>query len=270
MPLTKPTPPTPPTIDKGEATESTPRIDAHQFFEVPFKREQITEEIPVAKPVEKSTEKPVEKKVETPPQIVERKVTTPEDMARDAVANGAGALTKKTITRPDAETNSPASNNPATSNAHATANLPITNDRQSRGKEILREFQNEDRQTLQTVETPRPVKINHNESYSGFYWIGMIVFAGILSIIFVRKFLVKKNPKLKKSDLFEDADKRLQAVSEKVSAPKVNPVSKNPASNIKSVEKITTSKINSAEKVATKKSPPKNDDDKGKHFEVRI
>ena len=259
MPLTKPTPPTPPTIDKGEATESTPRIDAHQFFEVPFKREKITEEIPVAKPVEKSTEKPVEKKVETPPPTVERKVTTPEDMARDAVANGAGALTKKTITRPDTETNSPASNAPANSNTPATANLPITNDRQSRGKEILREFQNEDREISQTTETPRPVKINHNESYSGFYWIGMIVFAGILSIIFVRKFLVKKNPKLKKSDLFEDADKRMQAISEKI-----------PASNIKPAEKISTQNIKPVEKVVTKKSPPKNDDDKGKHFEVRI
>ncbi len=255
MPLTKPIPPTPPTIDKGEATESTPRIDAHQFFEIPFKREKITEEIPVANPVEKSTEKPVEKKVETPPpQTVERKVTTPEDMARDAVANGAGALTKKTITRPDTETNSPAQNN-----SPAMSNVPITNDRQSRGKEILREFQNEDRQTFQTTEPPRPVKINNHETYSGFYWIGMLIFVGVLSIVFVRKVLVKKNPPLKKSDLFDDADKRLKAVSEKVSAPKINPVEKIPVPNIKT-----------AEKVATKKSPPKNDDDKGKHFEVRV
>lgn len=241
MALKLPTPPTPPTIDKGEATESTPKIDAHQFFEIPIKRNDKPAEKVVEKPVEKVEEKSVEKKVETPTS--ERKVTTPEDMARDAVANGSGALTKKTITRPDAETNLP-----------ATQNVQIKDNK--RGKEILREFQNEDKQTFQEVETPHPVKINHNESYSGFYWIGMIIFAGILSLVFVKKILIKKNPKLKKSDLFEDADKRLQAVSEKVSAPKIKPVEKIPAPNIKPV--------------ATKKSPPKNDDDKGKHFEVRI
>ena len=124
----------------------------------------------------------------------------------------------------------------------------------------IREFiQKEDREISQTTEPPRPVKINSGESYSGFYWIGMIIFVGVLSIVFVRKVLVKKNPQLKKSDLFDDADKRLKAVSEKVTAPKINPVEKIPVPNIKT-----------AEKVATKKSPPKNDDDKGKHFEVRI
>ena len=87
----------------------------------------------------------------------------------------------------------------------------------------------------------------------------MLIFVGIFSIVFVRKVLVKKNPALKKSDLFEDADKRLQAVSEKVTAPKIKPA-----------EKVTASKVKPVEKVATKKSPPKNDDDKGKHFEVRV
>lgn len=261
MPLTKPTPPTPPTIDKGEATESTPRIDAHQFFEIPFKRE-TEKPAPVEKSVETPAEKPAEK-VETPtPQTVERKVTTPEDMARDAVANGGGALTKKTITRPDAETNKPAT----------TANLSPVTEKSKRGKEILKEFQNEDRQTLQTTETPRNVKINHNESYSGFYWIVMLAVVGILSFVFVRKVLVKKNPPLKKSDLFTNSSERLKAVSEKVTVPKT------------SAEKISTQKINPAPKISTpnvntiekfseptqQKTPPKKDDDKGKHFEVRI
>ncbi len=222
MALKLPTPPTPPTIDKGEATESTPRIDVHQFFEIPIKRETET---PVVQD-EKPTATP-------PPQTVERKVTTPEDMARDAVANGAGALTKKTVTRPETET-------PAPVNPPATANLPVTNDRASRGKEILREFQEEDRQTLQTTETPRNFRHYQNESYSGFYWIIMLVAVGILSLVFVRKFLVRKNPKLKKSELFEGSGEKLKAVSEKVSAP----IKKSP--------------------------PPKKDDDKGKHFEVRV
>ena len=226
MALTKPTPPTPPTIDKGEATESTPKIDAHQFFQIPIQREieeTDAEEVPVEK---------VEKPVTSPPQIVERKVTTPEDMARDAVANGSGPLVKKTITRPGsaADTETPA------------VNVPVATEKSNRGKEILREFQMEDRELNQiqkSTETPRIVNNHQNESYSGIYWAVMLVLVAVLSVVFVRKVLVKKNPPLKKSDLFEDSTERLKAVSEKVSAP-------------------------------IKKPPPKNDDDKGKHFEIRI
>ena len=53
------------------------------------------------------------------------------------------------------------------------------------------------------------------------------------------KFLISDKPALKKSDLFEGSSERLKATAEKVSAP-------------------------------IKKSPPKKDDDKSKHFEVRI
>ena len=228
MPLYRPTPPTPPTIDKGEATEYTPRFDAHQFFEVPFKRE----EKPVAqeeKPAENST-----------PQNVEKTPPTPEELAREAVANGAGALTKKTVTHPEEEKNSEVPNAPA--------NLPVqglSNTDSERGRAIVREFQAEDRENYSnTADTPKIFNLNTNQGYSGFYWIGILIFAGILSIVFVKKFLVKKNPALKKSDLFEGSGERLKAVSEKVSAPKINPTEK--------------------------KSPPKKDDDKGKHFEVRV
>ena len=224
MALTRPTPPTPPTIDKGEATEYTPKFDAHNFFEVPFKREE--------NPVEKQ----IEKNVEIPrPEIVERKTPTPEEMAREAVANGSGALTKKTVNRPETETPAPVNNS-------ATQNLPLTNisnDNPNRGKEILREFQNEDRQTFQTTETPRSFNRHQSENYSGIHWAIMLIFAGILSFVFVKKFLLRKNPKLKKSELFEDSNKKLQAVSEKISTP-------------------------------VKKSPPKKDEDKNKHFEVRV
>ncbi|MBQ7705958.1 MAG: hypothetical protein IJT73_11150 [Selenomonadaceae bacterium] len=229
MPLYRPTPPTPPTIDKGEATEYTPRFDAQKFFEVPFKRE----EKPVAqeeKPAENST-----------PQNVEKKLPTPEELAREAVANGAGALTKKTVTRPEEEKNSEVPNAPA--------NLPVqglSNTDSERGRAIVREFQAEDRENYSnTADTPKIFNLNANQGYSGFYWIGILIFAGILSIVFVKKFLVKKNPKLKKSELFEGSSEKLKAVSEKVSTPKIN-----------SVEK--------------KSPPPKKDDDKGKHFEVRV
>lgn len=235
MALKLPTPPTPPTIDKGEATDSAPRIDAHQFFEVPFKREDFQPKIETEeKTAAEVQEKPVEKKVEKPvenssPQISERKITTPEDMARESVANGGGALTKKTVTRPENET-------------PVTQNVPVASEKSNRGKEILREFQEEDRQLnqMQTVtEKPRPLNQNQGESYSGIYWIVMLVLVGILSVVFVRKVLLKKNPALKKSDLFEDSSQRLKAVSEKVSAP-------------------------------TKISPSKKDEDKGKNFEIRV
>lgn len=244
MPLKPPTPPTPPTIDKGEMPQSTPRIDAHQFFEIPFKREDIPA-------------KPPETPVETPPPQVERKVTTPEDMARDAVANGAGALTKRTVTRPDAESNSPATAPPATTPA---VTAPSST---NRGREILREFQKED--TSQTAEVPRTVNLHQSENHGGFYWIGILVFVAVLSVVFVKKFLIRTNPQLKKSDLFEDADKRLQAVSEKVTASqaaaKVQPKKAPP--KIDDAKKVP-------EKVPTKKPPPKTDDGKGKHFEARV
>ena len=179
-------------------------------------------------------------------------------MAREAVANGSGPLVKKTITRPESETNS--SETPAASST-PRQNVPVASDRNARGKEILREFQNEDRETFQATEMPRPVKINQNESYSGFYWVVMLVFAGVLSFVFVKKFLWRKNPKLKKSDLFEDSSERLKAVSEKVSAPKANHSEKISAPKIKPVEKVPAQ---------IKKPPPKNDDDKGKHFEIRV
>lgn len=262
MPLKLPTPPTPPTIDKGESTESTPRIDAHEFFNIPFKHEKEKPAQKVETPPQ--TEKPLKTETpaqtETPPPKSERKVTTPEDMARDAVANGAGALTKKTITRPDAENVTPAQNN-----LPATANVPISNDRQSRGKEILREFQNEDKKTLQTTEPPRNFNPQQNESHGGFYWIVTLAIIGILSIVFVKKILIRKNPPLKKSDLFTNSSERLKAVSEKVTAPKI-------LAEKTTAPKIPVSKINSVEKISapTQNLPPKKDDGKGKHFEVRV
>ena len=74
MALKLPTPPTPPTIDKGEAADSAPRIDAHQFFEVPFKREDFQPKIETEeKTVAEVQEKPVEKKLKSPPKIRRRK-----------------------------------------------------------------------------------------------------------------------------------------------------------------------------------------------------
>ncbi len=217
MSLKLPTPPTPPTIDKGEAVEHAPVIDAHQLFQMPIPRKSE----PVAQ-----DEKPLP---QPEPRIVERHSPTPKQAARDAVANGAGAMTKREVTHPEVEKPANVMQVPPVSN--------LAPDNSNRGKEVLREFQREDMHV--EIDTPRPVKINLHETHGGFYWIITLILVVVASVVFVKKFLISDKPALKKSDLFGESSERLKATAEKVSAP-------------------------------IKKSPPKNDDDKSKHFEVRI
>ncbi|MBO4401658.1 MAG: hypothetical protein J5809_07415 [Selenomonadaceae bacterium] len=167
MALTLPTPPTPPTIDKGEATEYTPKIDAHKFFEVPFSREKKS----VAQDAEEIS----------PPPPVETKTPTPEEMAREAVANGSGALTKTEVTRPDAE-------------KIPAASIPVPADNPRDGKAILREFENYD-DTYAAAETPRTFHTSQRESHSGIFWVVTLILAAVLSIVFVKKFMLKPKPK---------------------------------------------------------------------------
>jgi len=70
--------------------------------------------------------------------------------------------------------------------------------------------------------------------------------AGVLSFFFVRKYLLRDKPKLKKSDLFEESTAKLKSATKKITSAK-SPVVK-----------------------AVKLPPKKEDDDKGKHFEVRV
>lgn len=170
MALTLPTPPTPPTIDKGEATEYTPKIDAHKFFDVPFKREENS-----AAPVE-------EVPAETPTPPAETKTPAPEEMAREAVANGAGALTKTEVTRP------------------AAAEIPrqIQTSTPRDGKAVLREFETYD-ETFTAAETPRNFHVNQRESHGGIFWVVTLILAAVLSIVFVKKFMLKSKPAPEKS-----------------------------------------------------------------------
>lgn len=170
MALTLPTPPTPPTIDKGEATEYTPKIDAHKFFNVPFRRE----------------DKPVAQEIEQPPPAVETETPTPEKMAREAVANGAGALTKTEVTRPDAE-------------KIPAAPVPVPAENHRDGKAILREFDSYDK-TFTAAETPRNFQLNQRESHSGIFWVVTLILAAVLSVVFVKKFMTKPKPAPKKSE----------------------------------------------------------------------
>lgn len=168
MSLTRPTPPTPPTIDRGEATDYTPKFDAHKFFDVPFKREENS-----AAPAEEVTAET------TPP--AETKTPTPEEMAREAVANGAGALTKTEVARPAAE-------------KVPAAPVPVPAENPRDGKAILREFQNAD-ETFTAAETPRNFHTSQRESHSGIFWVVTLILAAVLSIVFVKKFMLKPKPK---------------------------------------------------------------------------
>lgn len=215
-PAIRPTPPVPPRIDK-----------------TPF--------------VKNSTDEVSD--VDDAPQV-NRQVDTPETQARDAVANEAGALTKRTVERGDEQ--------PANQTVTVIPpDAPLVSDTQSdydRGKDVLRQFREMDERESQstytppaqiTTEQPRNVtpKINYHEGHGGVFWIFTIIFVAIVAFVIVKKFLFTDKPALTKSQLFEDSTERLKAVEDKV-----KPVSPpKPA-----------------------KLPPKKDDDKGKHFEVRV
>lgn len=194
----------------------------------------------------------------TPPRIdktpfakdsaeVNRTVDNPESMARDAVAHGSGALTKRTVDRGDDEQNPP----PNQTVTIIPPDAPLIADTQSdydRGQDVLREFRESDARESQSTytppaqtsteqSTPRVVKLNYHEGHGGAFWIFTIVFVIVAAFVVVKKFLITDKPALTKSQLFEDSTDRLKAATEKV-----KPV----------------------------KLPPKKDDNKGKHFEVRV
>lgn len=247
-PPTPPTPPAPPTLDKGDGAGNHAKIDAKKLFQMPFQKnsEEVEE-------VSESVEENSQAEENSLPGT--RQVTTPETMARDAVANGGGALTKKTVERPQ-EKNS--QENQQTPQLPPSLNFAMTEE--DRGKEVLKEFQREENisenenQTL--TEQPRTVKLNSQEEHGGVYWILTLIFALALGVLFVKKFLLTDKPKLKKSDLFEGTGERLKQTKEKFLKPTKNYQPPKPSPPIK--------------KVQPAKLPPKEEEDKGKHFEVRI
>ena len=267
---TPPTPPTPPNVDKGDGNASHAKIDAPNFFQVPFVNDGgVNFKNPATETFQGDEENFSE--VEEEPVADEnsavgtKQVTTPETLARDAVANGAGALTKRTVTKPEQENKNPA----PSGNQNAVQQIPQSSSSAlsdtERGKAVLREFQEEDKNQQEndfgtSTETPKSFSadINHGQGQGGLYWLIILVFAAVAGFIFVKKFLITDNPKLKKSDLFEDTGDRLKKVTEKVS---------------KSVAKNTPpAKPTYAPPKVQKpvKITKKDDDDKGKHFEVRV
>ena len=163
-----------------------------------------------------------------------------ENMARDAVANGSGALTKRTVDKGDNQ--NPPANQKVTI---IPPDAPLVKDTQSdydRGQDVLREFQEMDARPAQRTENfsyqtetdqPQAVRINHNEGNGAVFWIFTIIFVAVVTFFIAKKFLLTDKPQLTKSQLFDD-------------------------------KKTTTDKP-----PPPKPKPPKKDS-KGKRFEVRI
>lgn len=237
-----PTPPKPPVIDKGDGANAHAKIDAKQLLGIHKKNSDAGEEN-FSEPAEEISEEVEE--FSPPEQIGTREVTTPETMARDAVANGAGSLTKRTVDKPQEETPKAEQIQPQ---VQPGINFAMTEE--DRGKAALREFQREEdiseKQNQTLTESPRPAKLNLQEEHGGFYWVITIIFALALSVFFVKKMLFDGKPKLKKSDLFEGTSEKLRKTKEKIVKPTYTPPK------------------------PVKLPPKKDDEDKGKHFEVRV
>ena len=246
---TPPTPPTPPTIDKGDGENNHAKIDAKQLLGI---RKVDNNEENFSEGGEEISEEPTEN---SQPQVEGKKtVTTPETLARDAVANGAGPLTKRTVTKPQEKNSQDSQQTQQKNSPPPSLNFAMTEE--DKGKEILKQFQrdenisNTEQKNFSTEETPRVVKIGQNESHGGFYWAVALSLAAVLAIVFVKKFLITDKPKLKKSDLFEGSSEKLKNAKEKITKPE---------KNYSPPKKITKPKISKND-----------DDDKGKHFEVRV
>ena len=222
-PAVRPTPPTPPRIDMS----------------------------PFAKPAEEVSDTP--------------EVSTGDDsaeaQARDAVAQGSGPLTKRTVERgDDTPPTSPAPSAPRRE-TQTPAPAPDTQSDYDRGQDVLREFRELDAHDAQpaspptqfaTTEPSRPTPtLNYHDSHGAIYWLLTLILLTAAAFIIVKKVLFTKKPALTKSQLFEDSSDRLSAAANKIKPPQPTP---------------------SPKPVKPKPKPPSKpkDDDKGKHFEVRV
>ena len=254
MTFTPPAPPTAPAPAVRPTPPTPPRIDLKPFAN---DSADIADEQPVDEPAETSDES-VDEPAQVEPQVT-RTVDDPESMARDAVAQGGGALTRRTVERPE--------------EAQPPAQVRDTQSDYDRGQDVLRQFRDEDaRATLQTEETPQPQTvteqprtfkptINYHEGHGGVFWLATIIFVVLASFIVVKKFLFTDKPALTKAELFADETDRLKAAADKVKQPVTPPP--------KAVTKPVTKPV---AKPVTKPARPSNkdDDDKGKHFEIRV
>lgn len=192
---------------------------------------------------------PTPPRLDKAPFVKEKSVETPETMARDAVAHGSGALTKRTVDR--GEENPPANQTVTV----IPPDAPLVEDTQSdydRGQDVLREFRDLDARESQStrnfsyeteVEQPRTSTphLTNQEGHGAVFWIFTIIFVAVATFIIAKKFLFTEKPALTKSQLFDD----------KVKATTENPPPPKPA-------------------VKPAPPPKKPDADKRPRFEVRV
>ncbi len=173
-------------------------------------------------------------------------VETPETMARDAVAHGSGALTKRTVDR--GEENPPANQTVTV----IPPDAPLVEDTQSdydRGQDVLREFRDLDAQPARNfsyeTQTEQPQTstphLTHQEGHGAFFWIFTIIFVAVATFIIAKKFLFTEKPALTKSQLFDDKIKATTDNNPPPPKPAVKPA-----------------------------PPPKKSDEKRPRFEVRV
>ena len=192
---------------------------------------------------------PTPPRLDKAPFVKEKSVETPETMARDAVAHGSGALTKRTVDR--GEENPPANQTVTV----IPPDAPLVEDTQSdydRGQDVLREFRDLDARESQStrnfsyeteVEQPRTSTphLTNQEGHGAVFWLFTIIFVAVATFIIAKKFLFTEKPALTKSQLFDD----------KVKATTENPPPPKPA-------------------VKPAPPPKKPDADKRPRFEVRV
>ena len=139
-----------------------------------------------------------------------KNVTTPETMARDAVANGSGALTKRTTRRGDDEESQGDGGSTSQPKNQTTVVIPpnsaLNDNGQTdfeRGRAVLNEFKRLDQEEAakqssgdinSSTSTPGLfAPYNDSNSHGAAYWLFTLVAVGVLAFVFVKQFLVNKD-----------------------------------------------------------------------------
>lgn len=223
-------------------------------------------------------------------------VTTPETMARDAVANGSGALTKRTTTRAKDEANADSGNTSSQGKNQTKIVIPpnsaLNDDGQTsfeKGRAVLNEFKKLDQEeagrsslgaSQSTSSTSSPglfaPSYGSESEHGAAYWIFTVVAVVALAAVFFKQFMTdSKNskeepfkPSLAKPQISSQAaiDKYNQS---KPVAAKTPEKATKPLQESKTISAQPTPKVKPV-MLKTKPVSKTEDEKKGKHFEVRV
>ena len=225
-----------------------------------------------------------------------RNVTTPETMARDAVANGAGALTKRTTQRKsddrDSEGADSGTSQPRNQTTVVIPSSSALNDNGQtsfeRGRAVLNEFKRLDQEeaakqsslgstTSSETSSGLFAPSYGSNSHGAAYWLFTLVAVAVLAFVFVRQFLVNKDsksgtPPLTKSMLdIPDINQPPSVVRQSAlnQYRQSKPASSTPPPKPKPSPPIKPPVVKPVT-LKNKSSTKTEDDNKGSHFEVRV